>query len=96
MGLRERKNIDLIACPSCGRAEIDVIAVAKEAMEAFGRKGTMHMTFKAEPDAGSDKKTLCVQASLTLIPEAAFDEEWEEASERGVPNERLPDRTFDA
>ncbi len=36
MGLRERKNIDLIACPSCGRAEIDVIGVAKEAMEAFG------------------------------------------------------------
>ena len=36
MGLRERKNIDLIACPRCGRAEIDVIAVAKEAMEAFG------------------------------------------------------------
>jgi (E)-4-hydroxy-3-methylbut-2-enyl-diphosphate synthase len=36
MGLRERKNVDLIACPSCGRAEIDVIAVAKEAMEAFG------------------------------------------------------------
>ncbi len=36
MGLRERKNVDLIACPSCGRAEIDVIAVAQEAMEAFG------------------------------------------------------------
>jgi (E)-4-hydroxy-3-methylbut-2-enyl-diphosphate synthase len=36
MGLRERKNVDLIACPSCGRAEIDVIAVAKQAMEAFG------------------------------------------------------------
>jgi len=36
MGLRERKNIDLIACPSCGRAEIDVIGVAKQAMEAFG------------------------------------------------------------
>ncbi|MGI8794275.1 MAG: flavodoxin-dependent (E)-4-hydroxy-3-methylbut-2-enyl-diphosphate synthase [Acidimicrobiales bacterium] len=36
MGLRERKNIDLIACPSCGRAEIDVIAVAQEAMAAFG------------------------------------------------------------
>src|SRR5687768_10299708 len=36
MGLRERKNIDLIAWPSCGRAEIDVIQVAKEAMEAFG------------------------------------------------------------
>src|SRR3954447_13787380 len=36
MGLRERKNVDLIACPSCGRAEIDVIRVAEEAMEAFG------------------------------------------------------------
>jgi len=35
LGLRERKNIDLIACPSCGRAEIDVVRVAKEAMEAF-------------------------------------------------------------
>ena len=38
MGLRERKNVDLIACPSCGRAEIDVIRVAKEAMEAFGER----------------------------------------------------------
>ncbi|HEX7168003.1 MAG TPA: flavodoxin-dependent (E)-4-hydroxy-3-methylbut-2-enyl-diphosphate synthase [Acidimicrobiales bacterium] len=36
MGLRERKNVDLIACPSCGRAEVDVIDVAKRAMEAFG------------------------------------------------------------
>jgi (E)-4-hydroxy-3-methylbut-2-enyl-diphosphate synthase len=36
MGLRERKNIDLIACPSCGRAEIDVIEVARQAQEAFG------------------------------------------------------------
>jgi (E)-4-hydroxy-3-methylbut-2-enyl-diphosphate synthase len=31
MGLRERKGVDLIACPSCGRAEVDVITVAKEA-----------------------------------------------------------------
>ena len=23
MGLRERKGLDLIACPSCGRAEVD-------------------------------------------------------------------------
>ena len=38
MGLRERKNIDLIACPSCGRAEIDVIDVAKRAMDAFGER----------------------------------------------------------
>src|SRR5437868_9596914 len=36
MGLRERKNVDLIACPSCGRAEIDVIAVAQQAQAAFG------------------------------------------------------------
>ncbi len=31
LGLRERRGLDLIACPSCGRAEIDVIALAKEA-----------------------------------------------------------------
>jgi len=35
MGLRERKHVDLIACPSCGRAEIDVVAVAADAMAAF-------------------------------------------------------------
>ncbi len=38
LGLRERKTIDLIACPSCGRAEIDVIAVAAAAQEAFGER----------------------------------------------------------
>ncbi|MEY2426962.1 MAG: (E)-4-hydroxy-3-methylbut-2-enyl-diphosphate synthase, partial [Actinomycetota bacterium] len=36
MGLRERKNVDLIACPSCGRAEIDVYKVANDALAAFG------------------------------------------------------------
>ncbi|MEL7156271.1 MAG: flavodoxin-dependent (E)-4-hydroxy-3-methylbut-2-enyl-diphosphate synthase [Actinomycetota bacterium] len=35
LGLRERKNVDLIACPSCGRAEIDVYQVAEEAQKAF-------------------------------------------------------------
>lgn len=35
LGLRERKNVDLIACPSCGRAEIDVIDVANRALQAF-------------------------------------------------------------
>ncbi|HEY7105029.1 MAG TPA: flavodoxin-dependent (E)-4-hydroxy-3-methylbut-2-enyl-diphosphate synthase [Acidimicrobiia bacterium] len=35
MGLRERKGLDLIACPSCGRAEVDVIGVAREAQEAL-------------------------------------------------------------
>ena len=35
LGLRERKGLDLIACPSCGRAEVDVIEVATKAQEAL-------------------------------------------------------------
>jgi (E)-4-hydroxy-3-methylbut-2-enyl-diphosphate synthase len=35
LGLRERTGVDLIACPSCGRAEVDVIAVANAARDAF-------------------------------------------------------------
>ena len=35
LGLRERKGLDLIACPSCGRAEVDVIAIANEAQAAL-------------------------------------------------------------
>lgn len=35
-GLRERKGLDLIACPSCGRAEVDVIKVANDAQVALG------------------------------------------------------------
>ncbi len=35
LGLRERKGLDLIACPSCGRAEIDVIKLAEEAQTAL-------------------------------------------------------------
>ncbi|MEM8905322.1 MAG: flavodoxin-dependent (E)-4-hydroxy-3-methylbut-2-enyl-diphosphate synthase, partial [Actinomycetota bacterium] len=38
LGLRERKGVDLIACPSCGRAEIDVYAVAEQAQEALEGK----------------------------------------------------------
>ena len=38
LGLRERKNVDLIACPSCGRAEIDVIDIANRAQAAFADK----------------------------------------------------------
>ena len=38
LGLRERKNVDLIACPSCGRAEIDVIKVANDAQAALEGK----------------------------------------------------------
>jgi (E)-4-hydroxy-3-methylbut-2-enyl-diphosphate synthase len=38
LGLRERKGLDLIACPSCGRAEIDVIGVAREAQAALDER----------------------------------------------------------
>ncbi|HVN51287.1 MAG TPA: flavodoxin-dependent (E)-4-hydroxy-3-methylbut-2-enyl-diphosphate synthase, partial [Acidimicrobiales bacterium] len=35
LGLRERRGLDLIACPSCGRAEVDVIGVANAAQAAL-------------------------------------------------------------
>lgn len=35
LGLRERKGLDLIACPSCGRAEVDVIEIATQAQRAL-------------------------------------------------------------
>jgi (E)-4-hydroxy-3-methylbut-2-enyl-diphosphate synthase len=35
LGLRERKGLDLIACPSCGRAEVDVIKLANDAQKAL-------------------------------------------------------------
>jgi (E)-4-hydroxy-3-methylbut-2-enyl-diphosphate synthase len=38
LGLRERKGLDLIACPSCGRAEVDVIAVARDAQAALDER----------------------------------------------------------
>ncbi len=38
LGLRERKGVDLIACPACGRAEIDVYKVAQEAMDALEQR----------------------------------------------------------
>lgn len=33
LDLRERKGLDLIACPSCGRAEVDVIDITTRAQE---------------------------------------------------------------
>jgi len=39
LGLRERTGLDLIACPSCGRAEVDVIQVATKAQEALEAEG---------------------------------------------------------
>jgi (E)-4-hydroxy-3-methylbut-2-enyl-diphosphate synthase len=35
LGLRERQGLDLIACPSCGRAEVDVIGIAAAAQAAL-------------------------------------------------------------
>ena len=35
LGLRERSSVDLIACPSCGRAEVDVISIAAKAQESL-------------------------------------------------------------
>ncbi|MFO7291823.1 MAG: flavodoxin-dependent (E)-4-hydroxy-3-methylbut-2-enyl-diphosphate synthase [Actinomycetes bacterium] len=39
LGLRERTSLDLIACPSCGRAEVDVIEVATQAQKALEAEG---------------------------------------------------------
>jgi (E)-4-hydroxy-3-methylbut-2-enyl-diphosphate synthase len=38
LGLRERKGVDLVACPACGRAEIDVYKVAQDAMAALEQR----------------------------------------------------------
>tara|TARA_B100000941_G_scaffold11856_1_gene7310 strand:+ start:5646 stop:6869 length:1224 start_codon:yes stop_codon:yes gene_type:complete len=38
LGLRERNSLDLIACPSCGRAEVDVIKVAEEAQNVLDKE----------------------------------------------------------
>src|SRR6202050_2540885 len=35
LGLRERKTLDLIACPSCGRGEVAVMKIANEAQTAL-------------------------------------------------------------
>jgi (E)-4-hydroxy-3-methylbut-2-enyl-diphosphate synthase len=35
LGLRERSGLDLIACPSCGRADVDVVAIATAAQKAL-------------------------------------------------------------
>jgi len=35
LGLRERTGLDLIACPSCGRAEVDVFGLAERAQDVL-------------------------------------------------------------
>jgi (E)-4-hydroxy-3-methylbut-2-enyl-diphosphate synthase len=38
LGLR-RRGLDLVACPSCGRAEVDVLGLTKQVNEAIEREG---------------------------------------------------------
>jgi (E)-4-hydroxy-3-methylbut-2-enyl-diphosphate synthase len=38
LGLR-RRGLDLVACPSCGRAEVDVLGLTKQVNEALEQKG---------------------------------------------------------
>src|SRR6187200_162511 len=38
LGLRER-GLDLVACPSCGRAEVDVLGLTKQVNEALEKEG---------------------------------------------------------
>jgi (E)-4-hydroxy-3-methylbut-2-enyl-diphosphate synthase len=38
LGLRKR-GLDLVACPSCGRAEVDVLGLTKQVHEAIEREG---------------------------------------------------------
>jgi len=39
LGLRERRGLDLVACPSCGRAEVDVIGLAGEVERRLATEG---------------------------------------------------------
>jgi len=39
LGLRERTGLDLIACPSCGRAEVDVVELVTEARDRLEAEG---------------------------------------------------------
>ena len=39
LGLRKR-GLDLVACPSCGRAEVDVLGLTKQVNEALEKKGS--------------------------------------------------------
>jgi (E)-4-hydroxy-3-methylbut-2-enyl-diphosphate synthase len=38
LGMRKR-GLDLVACPSCGRAEVDVLGLTKQVQEAIEREG---------------------------------------------------------
>jgi (E)-4-hydroxy-3-methylbut-2-enyl-diphosphate synthase len=98
LGLRERLGLDLIACPSCGRAEVDVIGVASAAQAALGdRKIPLQVAVMGcvvngpgearEADlgiaAGRGKGHLFVKGKVVrVVPEAEMVDALVEAAER--------------
>lgn len=43
LGLRERKGVDLIACPTCGRIQVDLFTLIKEVEKTLEREITIPM-----------------------------------------------------
>ncbi|MGH9278162.1 MAG: flavodoxin-dependent (E)-4-hydroxy-3-methylbut-2-enyl-diphosphate synthase [Acidimicrobiales bacterium] len=100
LGLRERKGVDLIACPSCGRAEVDVIRVAQEAQAALAQRNlpiqvaVMGCVVNGPGEArgadlgiaaGRGKGHLFVQGQVVrVVPEAQMVEALVEEAERLV------------
>src|SRR5678816_2895600 len=44
LGLRKR-GLDLVACPSCGRAEVDVLGLTKQVQQAIEREGLKAVSY---------------------------------------------------
>mgnify|MGYP006171675273 CR=1 FL=1 len=64
LGLRERKSVDLIACPSCGRAEVDVIG---HRGEPWTRAQPLHARIVGRDEGGSERLARWVRAGGLLI-----------------------------
>jgi (E)-4-hydroxy-3-methylbut-2-enyl-diphosphate synthase len=43
LGLRERKGVDLIACPTCGRIQVDLFTLVQDVRKALSAKVTVPM-----------------------------------------------------
>jgi (E)-4-hydroxy-3-methylbut-2-enyl-diphosphate synthase len=43
LGLRERKGVDLIACPTCGRIQVDLFTLVQDVRKALATKVTVPM-----------------------------------------------------
>lgn len=100
LGLRERKGVDLISCPSCGRAEVDVIALANEAQRRLADRdlplqiAVMGCVVNGPGEArgadlglagGKDKGHLFVRGEVVrVVPEAEIVDALVEEAERIV------------